>query len=247
MTNLYKNIIDCKVIESGCYLNNQYKKIKFKKKKIKKLIFISTSDFDIEKRYNISNYHFFSYEIHIINFIFNYCLENDILLYIYPKFTFKRKEFKSELDFFKKNLPSNYFNKKWFIVKKINSKYIYKNITNYDLAISTDSTLGYELLARRFKCIILKARCDYLKKKFNINFSESFRYGWPEKIKKNHGDFWSNKFDEKILNKIFHKVSNLSYKDWNKTLDRERNRLYNHDYKNKKFFKILNQIVNEKK
>jgi surface carbohydrate biosynthesis protein len=107
--------------------------------------------------------------------------------------------------------------------------------------------LGYELLARGFKCVILKARCDYLKKRFNINFSESFNHGWPLKFKKNYGDFWSNKFDQKIFKKILVHISNLNYREWNKILFNNRNKLYNHNYKNKKFYKILNQILNEKK
>ena len=247
ISSLYSNIIDCKVLETGCYINNNYKKIQFKKKKIKKLIFISTSDFNVEKRYNIKNKFFFSYEKSILKFIFQYCLENNISLYIYPKFIQSRKEFKNEINFFKKNLPLNYFNKKWFMVKKNNPKHIYKNISKFDLAVSTESTLGYELLARGFKCIILKARRDYLKKKFNINFSESFNYGWPKKLKKKYGYFWSNIFDEKIFKKIFNQVSNFSNKKWNKILYTERNKLYFHDYGNKRFYQILNNIINEKK
>jgi len=247
ISSLYNNIIDSKVIESGCYINNHYKKLRVRKKKIKKLIFISTSDFNVEKRYKIKNNFFFSYEKAILKFIFQYCLEKNISLYIYPKFIQSRDEHKNELNFYKKNLPLKYFNKKWFMIKKNNSKYIYKNISKFDLAVSTESTLGYELLARGFKCVILKARSDYLKKKFDINFSESFNYGWPKKLKKNHGYFWSNKFNEKIFRKIFNNVSDFSQQRWNKILYEERNKLYFHDHGNKKFYKILNKIINEKK
>lgn len=245
-SSLYRDIIKCKVIETGCFINNRFKSVKFKTKKVKKLIFISTSDFNVEKRYKIKNQYFFSYEKAVMKFIFEYCLENNISLYIYPKFIHSRKEYKTEINFFKENLPLKFFNKKWFMVKKNNPLYIYKNISKYDLAISTDSTLGYELLARGFKCVILKARRDYLKKKFNINFSESFDYGWPQKQKKNYGYFWTNKYDKKIFNQLLTQVGKLSNRKWDEILYIERNRLYTYDHKNKKFYNILKKIIHEK-
>ncbi len=246
VSNLYSDIIKCEVIETGCYINNYYKKINSKNKSVKKIIFISTSDFNVESRYNIKNKFFFSYEKAIIKFLFKYCLNKNISLHIYPKFTYLRKEHKNELEFFKNNLPSEYFNKKWFMIKKTSPKFIYKNIKNYDLAVSTESTLGYELLARGFKCIILKARCDFLKKNFNINFSDSFEYGWPLKIKKRYGFFWSNIFDIKIFTKLLINVSKINYLEWNKILYKERNKLYFHDYNNKRFYNVLKKIIYEK-
>ena len=132
------------------------------------------------------------------------------------------------------------------MIKKTSPKFIYKNIKNYDLAVSTESTLGYELLARGFKCIILKARCDFLKKNFNINFSDSFEYGWPLKIKKRYGFFWSNIFDIKIFTKLLINVSKINYLEWNKILYKERNKLYFHDYNNKRFYNVLKKIIYEK-
>ena len=61
------------------------------------------------------------------------------------------------------------------------------------------------------------------------------------------GYFWSNIFDEKIFKKIFNQVSNSSNKKWNKILYTERNKLYFYDYGNKRFYQILNNIINEKK
>lgn len=245
LKDLYGGLIDSKVITSGCYINNKFKKIIPKNKKIKKLVYISTSDFNVKDRYKIENEKFFSYEIEIIRFLLKYCIKKKILLYIYPKFKYSHEGHIKEKKFFSLNLDKKYFNKNWFLIKKKNPFDIYKNVNKYDLFVSTDSTLGYELLARNVKCMLFRARVDYLKKKFNINFSKSFEHGWPNILKKKSGEYWSNEYDLNIFEKILNNVSSYSVSKWKYILNRDRYNLYYHDYKNRKFLKILNKIVND--
>tara|TARA_A100001035_G_scaffold270935_1_gene258548 strand:+ start:363 stop:1493 length:1131 start_codon:yes stop_codon:yes gene_type:complete len=135
----------------------------------KKIIYIST----FRKNLNLSNKYFIDYnknhiqnDFFLLNIIKKICLKYKLDLIIIPTYKPKNESINlKELI----NLEKNYYNN---ILKGFNFKLIYKGLENFyisnqnSLYVNIDSTLGYELILKGFKCVFFPIRNNVIISEF---------------------------------------------------------------------------------
>jgi len=217
--DLYKrkllSYIKSKIISIGSLKNNFFVK-KQKKLKIKSIVFISQLKFK-----NIASFKndISRVELPLLIFLSNYCLKKKIKLFFFPNQNFENYK---EISCIKKLIEENAV-----ILKR--KKNIIKQLEKYNLFICQDSTLGYELLARKKRVIFFPS----------IDRSEKYKYGYPEKLK-NEGFFWYNYYDEKIFFKIICNVVKINEIKWKKKI--KNFNFFNFDKNNSKVKSILKNV-----
>ena len=116
-------------------------------------------------------------------------------------------------------------NLKNITVKFSSSQYgSYKICKDYKIIVTSDSTLGYEMLALKKKVIFIcygSMESKKWNKKHNLPISIT-RFGYPGFEKKNFGKFWINYLDKKyifkLLNEYIYMNENKWYKKFEKTI-----------------------------
>ena len=229
----YKKYINFKTHVVGSFKNNCVRinnRIKYKKS----LLFISQSPnkpFVYKKKLiTEKNYKNFWIEENLLNIIRKYCIKNQITLYILGKN--RDKNFRAGEIFFYIDLLGKDF--KFLKARKRN----YSLVDKYDTIITINSTLGYESLARKKKCIFLNNRKIY-GKKISTNL-------WPLKLN-NHGQFYSDNINQKSVYDLLSKNINLNYKEWYKINKKIASKFQNFDYQNKKFKSLINYYMEKDK
>jgi surface carbohydrate biosynthesis protein len=166
-------------------------------------------------------------EIVLLRQIIKYLIKNkfgkiDILL--------KTKDI-SVINYFKNNLNEDLIN----IIPKKNN---YSLIQKYENIIFTDSTLGYECLAKGKK--IISFGLGSLDKKWCIQngFQPINKFGYPAKFNDN-GFCWSNKSSEKDINVLLKNILFMKQSTFNKKIKKLKERIICHDPKNSKFRRFL--------
>jgi len=226
----YSKFISFKSHLIGSFRNNSVK-IKNKIKYKNSILFISQTpnkpfaykNLKINPKNNVN----FWIEEKLLIIIKNYCMKNKVNLYILGKHREKQ---------IKINEKKYYLN-----LLKSNFKYIYAKQNNYSLIdkfetiLTINSTLGYESLARKKKCLFFNNR-KINKKRISSNF-------WPFKIK-DHGNFYSKFTDEKVVNEILSKNININYKTWYNKNKKLVSKFQYFDYQNKKFKFLINSYLN---
>lgn len=214
---MYKKLllIKKKSVVIGSFRNNFYHR-KFPIKK--KLLFISKSNWNIKSPLN---------EIILLNFIVKFLKKNQM-----EKIDICMKTNDARVrDYYKKNLDQKYIN----ILKKENN-YLVTN--NYENIIFTDSTLGYECLAKGKKIVSLNL--GSLNKKWCLknSFTPINKFGYPGNFR-NEGFCWSNSCDEKRVNELLSNILNMKQSTFNKKIKKIKNKIMFYDPKNTKFKKLI--------
>jgi len=199
----------------GSFRNNHYS---YKSTNKKKIIFISKTNWNTKEALN---------EIILLKFIIKYLRNNkqgkvDICL---------KSNNASVIGYFKKNLNLDYIN----IIPKKDSYIIVKN---YENILFTDSTLGYECLARGKK--VISFGLGSLKKNWCIQngFQPINKFGYPNKFK-DDGIFWSNASSEEKINKLLKNILCMKQSTFNKKTNMIKDKIICFDPKNTKFKRLL--------
>jgi len=223
----FQKRIKTNYIVIGSFLSND-----FIKKKLKKIF-----EFTLISQYRkISDNSFFSGQISYYNFRYN---ENIFFERLYLLLKRKKKKIvilgsksvsKNEERKFYKNIFKN--NLLRFIPQNKNRK-TYKFLDQSRLAITIDSTLGYENFLRNNKTLFFSIRNF---KKPELNY---LRFCWPKRIPINKHGFWTyNPSIEEIERLIFpSKISNDNYEKFNP------NYIGIYDEGNKIFKNFLSKII----
>jgi surface carbohydrate biosynthesis protein len=219
--------IKCKYIVIGSFLSNDYIK-----KKLKKHLELTL----ISQYRKISDNSFYSGQITYYDFRYNENIfferlnlllkkKKKKIIILGSKSVSKNEERKFYKNIFKNNLLR-------FIPQNINRK-TYKFLDQSRLAITLDSTLGYENLLRNNKTLFFSIRQF---KKPELNY---LRFGWPKRISNNKYSFLTyNPSIEEIERLIFpSKISNANYKKFNP------NDIGIYDGGNKIFKNFLSKII----
>ena len=113
----------------------------------------------------------------------------------------------------------------------------YKALSVSEVALTLDSTLGYESALRKTKTAFFSVRSDLLK-------IPGLTYGWPAKTG-DFGDFWTNKADEKLYNDLLDRLFAMSSSEWDNLLkENDYDQILCHDPGNKKLAEILKKELN---
>lgn len=161
----------------------------------------------------------------------NFCDKKNYKLYLLLKDGTEK-----EINFFK-NLNINN-SKNLVFVRNENIKKKFRYLDNSNLIVAVDSTLGYEMIARKKKVFLISIRDQYLKnnEKRNIQFTDK------NSLFKSEGFFWINNYLKKRKGLIFKKMDvlyNLPIKKINKIYNKHKQSLLIYDYKNTKIKRIL--------
>ena len=208
----YEKYINTKFIYSGSIKNN-YIKISNSKKKYKNYILyisayrdkltsiqngkISFNDIDI--RHMTKHKNLLQEHIHfdLPQILQTYCKKNKLKLAILGMSNNIEEE-----NFYRKIIKNDFK-----FIKKKNVYSSYKDLDNFDLAVSSISTLGYEALSRGKKI------CFFVPKISSVE--KSYKFGWPY-IKKEKGFFFSNKCNYGEVSKILNNLRLMKIKTWKK-------------------------------
>ena len=221
----YSTFIKSKYIIIGSLASNSIKiKNKIEKKKI---VFISQFSY-IEGLKKYKN--FFKADEIAFKAVLNFCVLNKLKLHIFLKFGSNR-----EINYFK---SLNYKkNKNLIFVKRISFHDKFKFLDNSELIISADSTLGYEMIARKKKVFLISIRDQYL----NTNEKRNIFFGNNEKSYEKEGVFYINKSNniEKVLLIKLNNIYKFSTSKLLKIYNQYKESLFIPDYKNSKFYKVI--------
>ena len=231
----YLKYIKGNPIVIGSVRNNSYIKVKKKKKTI---TFISQyrqtkanhEDYIIQRWQNKTLLHseFFSLEKKLMPIIVSFCKN---LGYKFRIIGCARNNINAEKKFYQ-NLIKDI---KWTYLSRIyeNKNFSYKWINESTINIFTESTLGFESIARGIKTISFYAR-----KHLNNNAS----FGWPSK-KKSKGFFWTNRITKNEVSRLLNNVISVNNKKWSEILKKETSSIIYLDEKNKILQNFLNKFI----
>lgn len=169
----------------------------------------------------------YSYNDKIIKYLLTYCKKNNMTFSILgrsklPSEQEKEKEYIKEIiaeDSYE-YIPSD---------KKYTS---YEELLKSKIIVVMESTLGYEMLARRKRVVYLGVREKTL--------DESSRFGWPDLPKK--GFFWTNEFKISEFDRVTNNVVYASNIEWKDICDRYVTNLIKYDPGNSKFISIMRKF-----
>ena len=137
----------------------------------------------------------------------------------------------SIINYFKNNLNKDFIN----IIPKKNN---YSLIQKYKNIIFTDSTLGYECLAKGKK--IISFGLGSLNKNWCIKngFNPINKFGYPAKFNDN-GFCWSNKSSKKDINNLLKSILSMRQSTFDKKVKNIREKIMDYDPENSKFKRLL--------
>ena len=220
----YQKFLNAKYIPSGSLKSNMFE---ITTKEGENIILISQFNLDRIKK-NDKDY--LVAEKIVLKNLITFCKSNNKLLQI-----FLRLGTKKEKKYFNSLIDNNDFKIINFVwKKKIEDKFKY--LDNSKLIVCLDSTLGYEMIARKKRVLLLSFRDKFLKK-------DSFRYshfGFSDEDIPKEGPFWLNRFrdESEIIQKI-NLIYNTPLNDLVKEYDRNKHGLFFSDSQNKKLQEIL--------
>ena len=219
----FSNYIDSKIISIGGFKNNFFMIDKKKNEDNNSILFISQirakSEKQIVPKYKVK----IDNEIKIVKALLAYCNKKNYKLKIAAKST------ADNLDFYKRKFGKGnytiYFRKKNITP---NEPAPYDLVNRSSLIVFTNSTLGLEALIKGIKGVAFPPEQfpieDHVKK-----FSRS-------------GPFWSENFDEKILEKYLNQIKEYSDDEWKKIVNENIGDLIEYDPMNSKLVKTMNDL-----
>jgi len=200
------NLIEGRKLPLGNTLNNYYLN---QSRKIKnKILFISSG---------INNKKIFNKDAIIFKHLINLCNNKS-----YQLSFLSRPNNQAE-----KVLKNKFPSKNWNLLVGKNRGEIYKLLSKFEIIIFAHSTLGYEALARGYKCI-----------SFNNHFFPHHKF-----LYKRSGPFWSQDISFNVIKKILLKVKNYKEKEWLLISKKYSKELMSYDKSNIKKLKIIKKIL----
>jgi len=222
--NKISKYIDSKIISIGSFKNNFfYLENKKDIKKIDSILFISqvraASESDINPKYKIK----IDNEIRIVKALENYCKRNNYLFKIAAKNT------EEKMDFYKRKFGDG----EWTIIPRKEEHTPdfpapYDLVNNSSLVVFTNSTLGLEALVKGIRGVAFPP--------------EEFPIEDHEKKFSKKGPFWSENFDEKILENYLGKITQYSDDEWKRIVNDNIGDLIEYDPQNTKFTEAMNSL-----
>ena len=259
LEKIYKQIIQCKSIAIGSFLNN----INFEKKKY-------SDGKNIKNFFWISQYRHRKLSQNI--FDENFLSENQ-------RNNFKNKSVDEHMDLERKILPIMYRfckekNLKFNIISSykktdnpeilIGEEIFYKNIINdpdwqmnenkkknrtdvykilleeADIVAHNDSTLGYESLARGIKTI------SFISTKKSFYSNNFAQFSWPSKFNEK-GPIWTNTDEENEILRLLNFIYSVSNEDWNNYIHTVKDKIMQTDKDNKIFSNLIEKLIKNDK
>lgn len=221
----YKKFLSAKYILSGSIKSNIYKVMPSKEESI-----ILISQFNTDRVKNKDQEYLLAEKIVLKNLI-KFCKSKNKLLQIFLRFGNKK-----EKNYFTSLLNNDDLEIINFIWKnKISEKFQF--LDNSKLIVCLDSTLGYEMIARKKKVLLLSFRDKFLKKEV-FRFSH---FGFSDEDIPKEGPFWLNRYNNE--SEIIFKINSIYETPLNKLIleyDINKEGLFYSDYGNKQLQKILN-------
>ena len=157
----------------------------------------------------------------------SYFLNTDKRLYILLK-SKNAIDQKVEINFYRKFISC----KHTFIKSKSKSS-PYKTLDKYENIIFTNSTLGYEAIARKKKVAVFP-----VDQKINPKY-----FGWPKKYNRGYDFFLGKKLTYNEVERVLENVSNCKQLTWNKNYYKKIQDLMHFDKNNTKLRKVINNIL----
>jgi len=190
--------------------NNYYKKKQFINK-VKSIMYVAR--FKVEQE-NLDE------DIKIFNLLINFCKKRKV------KLSFGSKLGVDKEIFFRENL--NKGNWTYLPRIRIDPSNAYKNLYKHQMIVFTNSTLGFEALARGIKCVAL---CKDFPTKGNYK-------KYPKS-----GAFWTNSKKQHEIEKTLNRVMNFSSKNWSRIAHKYSSEIMKYDPDNYKINKILQSLL----
>lgn len=178
----FSKLFEAKVYSIGSLKNNFYFLKDKPKKKINKILFISEANITADN-FNSK----IQYNSKIVKELVKYCKEKNLKLEIMIKHGIET------IKIFEKYFDSELVK----ILPRKNDENSYNLINEASLIIFTNTTMGFEALAKGKKCVT-----------FPLNI-------FPFTLMAEQGSFWSKKFSYEILSNYLDKIINLSNYEWN--------------------------------
>ena len=220
----FSNYISAKIISIGGFKNNFFMKDKKKNEDDNSILFISQiaakPENQIIPKYKMK----IDNEKKIVNALLAYCNKKNYKLKISTKST------ADKLDFYKRKFgEGNYtihFRKKKH--HSPNEPASYDLVNRSTFVVFTNSTLGLEALIKGIKGVAFPP--------------EQFPIADHEKKFSKTGPFWSENFDEKILEKYLDQIKEYSDEEWKKIVNENIGDLIEYDPMNSKLAKTMNDL-----
>lgn len=165
-------------------------------------------------------------EVKILQSLYKLCLQKEIKLEILARTNSNNEEI-----FFSKILYD-----KEFIYHKQTNDFCssYKILDSAMIAITLNSTLGYENLSRNNKTFFININDR------NLNCTSFLKFGYPEEFE-DEGFFWTNKFESKTIERINY-IYQLSETEWENKTSKIIKRLIVYDGDNQSLINRLHRI-----
>jgi len=139
----------------------------------------------------------------------------------------------SEYEFFARHLTGL----EWTYLPSDSQDSSYESLRPGDVVINTDSTLGYELLARGLRTAFISARLS------TAGHPEvrDFEFGHPV-ITQAHGSFWTNDSSDSEIRRVLKFVMWAEQSEWSEQIKFVRESIFQYDPGNKIFCEILDRV-----
>ena len=225
----YQKYINGTVIPIGSMRCNMTQKVA--KKPSNRIGFISQfSEFRTIPQYQFKNktlsfQQFYTAETVILRFLSKYVRELGLRLVVVGR----NQEYKSEQEYFSKIILDDFYF--YHRERPLGS---YKMLDSCLVIVTTDSTIGYESLAKGYKSAILSIRSYFIE-------DESFKFGWPAQFP-DKGPFWTNIPDENHFREILDYLFRVDQEEWVKVVKHYTKNLIEYDYGNSRFLNLMREL-----
>ena len=105
------------------------------------------------------------------------------------------------------------------------------NYTKYNVIVTIESSLGYEMLIRKKKVAFFNTH-------ENTHPINTLYFGWPRK-KAISGPFWSNKFNQNEIKRILDYLIAINNEEWNRIREWNSKNLISLHNNNNKFIQLM--------
>lgn len=177
---------------------------------------------------------FFELERWLLPLLETWCTENYFKLQVLGR---SNGTSSHEKEFFENILHGR---SNWEFVPKTNMTSSYRAVDEAAMVVNTDSTLGYEALARGSKVAFFTRRLQDVQENISLEF------GWPLRTEQ-HGFFWSNERDVDEVSSLLNRLSNASPDKWKDATTQIVHQVMAVDPANAGLKKLLDKILREER
>ncbi len=221
----YSEFVEGKYQTIGSFRSNRFK---IKKKKKIDILFIShwRQHLDYMVTPTLPFEKWLSIHSKVVKNVYDFAKSENLHLTVYGKYNDQREKI------FFQNILGN--KNDWSFLNNDRMK-SYHICDISKLVVSSVSTLGYESISRFSKVAIFNV--------FNLDrYSKSKNFCWPYKMK-NEGPFWISNLSKSSCKKLLKRLLELDMNSWNKIRNKNFNKVLKYDEGNKKFKKLLYQLI----